>query len=158
MILVGVMTAGLVIMLAAMAWAITQTSVASQDDAKARGDQESGFAWAIAFVSGLIAAFLWCIAVPIAVLLEAGLSRRRESLADASAVQFTRDPGGLRSALEKMAATADRAGGGQPRQRRRCGSTAHCGIQPRRWLNRWLDTHPPIERRIAWLKALEGTP
>ena len=44
-ILVGVMTAGLVLILAAMAWAITQSSVASQEEAKARGDQESGFAW-----------------------------------------------------------------------------------------------------------------
>jgi Zn-dependent protease with chaperone function len=25
-----------------------------------------------------------------------------------------------------------------------------------RWVGRLLDTHPPIEQRIAWLRTLEG--
>ena len=37
-------------------------------------------------------------------LIQAAVSRSRESLADASAVQFTRDPSGLRGALLKIAA------------------------------------------------------
>jgi heat shock protein HtpX len=89
-------------------------------------------------------------------LLQACLSRRREALADASAVQFTRDPGGLRRALEKMAASpiptcainaANAALWFDCPQR----------LQRRPWLDRLLATHPPIERRIAWLRALEGT-
>ena len=44
------------------------------------------------------------ILAPIAAtLLKAAVSRRRESLADATAVSFTRNPAGLRSALEVLA-------------------------------------------------------
>ena len=35
-------------------------------------------------------------------LIKAGVSRQRESLADASAVQFTREPEGLAGALKKI--------------------------------------------------------
>src|SRR5690606_4662870 len=38
-------------------------------------------------------------------LIQAAVSRTREALADASAVQFTRDPGGLKGALMKIGAT-----------------------------------------------------
>src|SRR5687767_11097162 len=40
-------------------------------------------------------------------LLQAAVSRRREHLADASAVQFTRNPGALQGAFITMAATAE---------------------------------------------------
>ncbi len=40
-------------------------------------------------------------------LLQAWISRRRESLADASAVQFTRNPDGLKQALVRIAAMGD---------------------------------------------------
>ena len=49
----------------------------------------------------LIASFIVLILAPVAaMLLQAAISRRREALADATAVQFTRNPAGLRSALE----------------------------------------------------------
>jgi Zn-dependent protease with chaperone function/uncharacterized tellurite resistance protein B-like protein len=41
-------------------------------------------------------------------LLQAWISRRRESLADASAVQFTRNPEGLKQALVRIAAMGER--------------------------------------------------
>jgi heat shock protein HtpX len=45
------------------------------------------------------------ILAPIAaMLLRSAISRRRESLADATAVSFTRNPAGLRRALETLAA------------------------------------------------------
>ena len=130
-----------------------------QAHAQSQGERESGLAWGIAFVTGLIAAILWCLAVPIALLLEAGLSRRRESLADASAVQFTRDPTGLRSALEKMAASptpTHTVNAANAALWLDCPPRLLPGRRVERWLNRWLATHPPIERRIAWLRALEG--
>ena len=40
-------------------------------------------------------------------LIQAAVSRRREYLADASAVQFTRNPGALQGAFITMAATAE---------------------------------------------------
>jgi heat shock protein HtpX len=52
----------------------------------------------------LIAAFLALILAPIAAtLLRSAISRKRESLADATAISFTRNPTGLRRALETLA-------------------------------------------------------
>ena len=97
---------------------------------------------------------MWMVARPAALLVRAGVSRRREELADASAVQFTRDPGGLRSALEKIAAA-------DVRVRSTTVLTAALWIAPPApgpgALRRLLDAHPPIERRIAWLRSLESS-
>ncbi len=55
-ILVAVMSVGLVVVLATIAWAIAHTSVQSQARAQSRSERESGLAGGIAFVTGLIAA------------------------------------------------------------------------------------------------------
>jgi hypothetical protein len=97
------------------------------------------------------------VAVPAGLLLRAALSRQRETLADASAVQFTRDPSGLRSALEKLEA--------DPTVPARVSTaTAHLWIEEpkparrpqRALLGGWMDTHPPIAERIAILRRMEG--
>lgn len=102
--------------------------------------------------------FLLLVLAPIvAKLLQLAVSRQRESLADLSAVQLTRYPPGLISALEKLrdddtvTHAASRA-------------TAHMWIEhpvPQTkeegrlaWLNRLFDTHPPLEERIAALREL----
>jgi heat shock protein HtpX len=89
--------------------------------------------------------------------VRATISRRREQLADASAVQFTRDPTGLRSALEKLAVR----GVSEPQGVRLANSALwiNSPLASGRWpksIRRALDTHPPLERRIAWLRQLEG--
>lgn len=101
---------------------------------------------------------LWLLARPAALLVRAAISRQREQLADAGAVEFTRDPGGLRSALQKIAVTTVRMGDvsfvtaslwiDAPTNDTDNGLGA--------WWARLLDTHPPIEQRIAWLLTLEG--
>ena len=52
----------------------------------------------------VISLFVLILAPIAAVLLKAAISRRREALADATAVQFTRNPAGLRKALEVLQA------------------------------------------------------
>ena len=53
----------------------------------------------------LIVSLVILILAPIAaMLLKAAISRRREALADATAVQFTRNPSGLRKALQVLQA------------------------------------------------------
>ena len=53
----------------------------------------------------LVLSLVILILAPIAaMLLKAAISRRREALADATAVQFTRNPSGLRKALEVLQA------------------------------------------------------
>lgn len=86
-------------------------------------------------------------------LLKAAISRSREGLADATAVEFTRNPAALRSALGKLAADSTVV-------RARSSSVAHlwieCPLDGSSALNRLYSTHPPIADRIAALWRLEG--
>ncbi|MFO7304161.1 MAG: M48 family metallopeptidase [Gammaproteobacteria bacterium] len=75
-------------------------------------------------------------------LIQAAVSRRREALADASAVQFTRDPTGLRNALVKIAALA----GGSKLTHPEVEEVAHMLFAP--GMNRLFATHPPLMERI----------
>lgn len=118
-----------------------------------RGRRSSGGnpAGLVLVLAGVVLALL---APLIAQLIKAAVSRKRESLADATAVQFTRYPPGLTSALRKLQSdttvvrTASRA-------------TAHLWIESPLarggrggWLNRMFDTHPPLEERIHALEHL----
>ena len=89
-------------------------------------------------------------------LLAMAVSRQREYLADATAVQLTRNPLGLASALDKIGAATS------PLQAATRG-TAHLFISnpwPRRVDQRQgaladlLSTHPPLAQRIAILRAM----
>lgn len=81
-------------------------------------------------------------------ILQAMVSRQREYLADASSVQYTRNPFGIINALKKIAnsTVSDMPRDGQP--------FAHLYFNehPSFW-SRIFATHPPIEDRIA---AIEG--
>ena len=102
----------------------------------------------------LIAALVAAILAPIAaVLLKAAISRKRESLADATAVAFTRNPTGLRRALETLAADSTVV-------HQKSNAVAHLWIESpldSKMTSRLFATHPAIEERIANLRALEQT-
>ena len=74
------------------------------------------------------------------------MSRSRESLADASAVQFTRDPGGLRGALVKIGASTAGSRVGNPEVE----EVAHMLFAP--GMSRFFATHPALVDR---LKAID---
>jgi heat shock protein HtpX len=100
---------------------------------------------------GLVAIILAPIA---ATLIQLAISRRRESLADASGALLTRYPDGLAAALEKIAA--------DPNPMRAANdATAHMWIsnpfkgKENNWFHRLFMTHPPIEERIAKLRAMD---
>jgi heat shock protein HtpX len=90
-------------------------------------------------------------------MFQFALSRRRESLADVSAVSMTRYPPGLISALEKLDADCTVTHSGTR-------ATAHLWIEhpvPRddgegrlQKFNRMFDTHPPLRERISLLQEL----
>ena len=102
----------------------------------------------------IIVAIVLAILAPLfARLLQLSISRQREYLADATAVQLTRNPKGLADALQKISGdrevleAANRA-------------TAHLYIvNPiKRFEKRskgLFSTHPPIEERIKVLRAME---
>jgi heat shock protein HtpX len=106
----------------------------------------------------MILALVFIILAPIlARLMQLAVGRRRESLADMSAVEMTRYPPGLISALEKLQADGSVV-------RRGTRATAHMWIEeplekPREEnrasrLERLFNTHPPLEERIEALREL----
>ena len=103
-------------------------------------------------VALLVIAIIAAILSPlIAQALKMAISRKREFLADATAVQLTRYPEGLASALEKLSAS-------QGRLRAANKATAHLFIvNPLRGkgLDRMFSTHPPLAERIARLRAMD---
>jgi heat shock protein HtpX len=92
------------------------------------------------------------IAVVVGPLMQMALSRQRESLADASAVELTRNPAGLLGALKKIAAVE------QPMKNFNHALAAMCIDNPTehhgRFFNHLFDTHPPIQERIAALERM----
>lgn len=93
-------------------------------------------------------------------ILAMAVSRQREYLADASAVEFTRNPLGLAKALEKIRDAA------MPFHKATRGTAHLFFVNPlrRRMDNRngkmadLLSTHPPINRRIMLLYNMAGLP
>jgi Zn-dependent protease with chaperone function len=78
-------------------------------------------------------------------LLQAAVSRHRERLADASAVQFTRNPGGLTGALLKIAGVSSGSRLASPEAE----EVAHMLFAA--GLPRLFATHPPLEERLQEL-------
>jgi heat shock protein HtpX len=87
-----------------------------------------------------------------AVLLKSAISRKRESLADATAVSFTRNPTGLRRALEVLATDTTVVA-------QKSNAVAHIWIESPldgQAVSKLFSTHPPIQERIATLRAMES--
>jgi len=103
----------------------------------------------------MIVAIVFAILAPIlAQLLYFAISRKREYLADASAVRYTRYPEGLASALEKISDTTIEL------------KTANKVTAPmyivnplkpkEQKLNDLSSTHPPISERVRILRSISG--
>lgn len=78
------------------------------------------------------------------------LSRKREYLADTMAVNFTRDPDSLANALEKISGNTEKFDPGHM-------AAAMCIDKPKKTKKNkesLFSTHPPIEKRIAILRAM----
>jgi Zn-dependent protease with chaperone function len=102
---------------------------------------------AAALAIGLALVVIGGIGVLLSRLIKAGVSRQRELLADASAVQFTREPEGLAGALKKIASYSARIVSVDTEE------VAHMLFE--RGTGRfsgWLATHPPLLERIRTLE------
>jgi hypothetical protein len=89
------------------------------------------------FVLGLVGAFFGR-------LIQAAVSRQREYLADASAVQFTRNPDGIAGALKKIGGLSE----GSRIENPRAAEVSHMFFASGRALAGLLATHPPLADRI----------
>lgn len=101
---------------------------------------------------GMLGMLLMAILAPLAAsLIQMAISRSREYKADEGAARLTHDPEGLAAALEKLSAYSRRL------PLRASGQTAHLFIvsplSGRSLLNLFA-THPPIEERVARLRAM----
>lgn len=103
---------------------------------------------------GVLGLVLMSILAPIAaVVIQMAISRSREFLADATGARITGNPSGLASALEKLARASEMV----PLEARP--ATAHMFIVTPltvtggAFLN-LFSTHPPVEERIARLRAM----
>jgi heat shock protein HtpX len=109
---------------------------------------------------GLILLVLWIVTLIVApivsTLLSMAVSRKREYLADATGAQFTRNPGALASALEKIDAAAE------PTRAITRGAAHLCIVDPAArkiseregLLGDVFASHPPIRQRIIRLNGM----
>jgi heat shock protein HtpX len=103
----------------------------------------------VVFAVGII---FTLIAFLVGPLMQLALSRQRESLADVSGVELTRNPVGLISALKKIAQND------KPPEKFNHAVAAMMIDNPNEhhgsFFNHLFDTHPPIEERIAALEKI----
>jgi heat shock protein HtpX len=116
-------------------------------------DRDKGQLGAILMVVGIVFAILSPI---IAQLIQLAISRRREFMADSGAVSMTRQPGGMISALQKI------AGDHEPLEVANK-ATAHLYFEsPFKdksksavgWFAGLFNTHPPVSERIKALQQM----
>ena len=95
---------------------------------------------------GLVLLFVGWIGVFFGRLIQAAVSRQREFLADASSVQFTRNPGGITGALKKIGGLSY----GSKLKNAHAGEAAHMffGNGMAEPFFGLLATHPPLTERI----------
>ncbi len=95
---------------------------------------------------GIVLLLFGWIGVLFGQLIQAAVSRQREFLADASAVQFTRNPAGLSGALQKIATLAE----GSRIESEHAAEASHMffGSALKSSFFNIFATHPPLEERI----------
>jgi len=102
----------------------------------------------VSFVVGTLLCILGCVFSFFGQVLKAAFSRKRELLADAKAVQFTRDKWSVASALNKIAECDIPRG----LRSRFSADVAHMCIDSpggNGLFPSWLATHPPLQTRIT---------
>jgi len=141
-----VVLVGLAALMADFMFRLTYFGAGRRSGNRGRG---GGGAVAIIYLVAIVGAILTPIA---AQAIRFAVSRQREYLADASGALLTRNPEGLASALEKIAADPDPLEVANK-------ATAHLYIndplrEHKSFLNSMFSTHPPIAERVRLLRAM----
>lgn len=115
----------------------------SRDD---RGNQ----ARMVLLLTGVALFLIGYIGVFFGRLIKSAVSRQREYLADASAVQFTRNPDGIGGALRKIGGLSRSVHPGSRIDHPNAEQLSHLflGAPRPNMLSGWLATHPPITERL----------
>ena len=99
-------------------------------------------------VSGICIIVVGTVGAFFASLIQAAISRQREYLADASAVEFTMDPNGIAGALKKIGGCAYRGNVSAPA----ASELEHMFFAPSGMFNYGMASHPPLEERIGLIE------
>lgn len=122
-------------------WSMRHTRVSSRGNNK-----NGGGVVAVVLVVGLALLIVGYVGYFFGRLIQAAVSRQREFLADASAVQFTRNPSGVAGALKKIGGYAL----GSNMQSNQSAALGHFFFAQafRSSFTGWWATHPPLPERI----------
>jgi len=101
-------------------------------------------------LAGLALFLVGCVGLFFGRLIQASVSRQREFLADASSVQFTRNPDGIAGALDQIRSASSALSS------RYAEEMAHMFFAQAvpAWLAGLFATHPPIDERIRRLEEM----
>jgi heat shock protein HtpX len=117
-------------------------------------DLDDGLVVVVVMLGAVV--ILWALSPLFALVLRVAISRKREYLADATAVELTRNPGALCSALARLGSTRQtRFAAGATATRHMYIVDPSCQGNCNR--GTFFSTHPPIHNRIRAIHELMGT-
>src|SRR5438876_549771 len=138
-------------------WVMSRTYRERDRDIGATPEIRTGvglFVDLVILVIGFLLAFVGWNGAFFGRMIKGAVSRQREFLADAAAVQFTRSPEGLANALKKVKASPEKAIIHSPRAEEASHIFFCNGIEHDRvWLT---STHPPLDERIKRIQTMMG--
>jgi Zn-dependent protease with chaperone function len=138
-------------------WLMSRTYRESDRDIVSEPETRTGvgvFADLFILVIGFLLAFIGWNGALFGRMIKGAVSRQREFLADAAAVQFTRYPEGLANALKKVKASPEKSLIHSPRAEEASHIFFCNGLEDDRpWLT---STHPPLEERVERIETMMG--
>ena len=122
-----------------------------------RGSRDSRGALAVLIVAGVALWILGYVGVFFGRLIKAAVSRQREFLADASSVQFTRNPDGIGGALRKIGGLTQPGEPGSRIEHPHAETLSHLflGAAKPSFVSGLFATHPPLAARIRRIYGRE---
>jgi len=114
----------------------------------------------VLFLAGLALFLVGYIGIFFGRLIKSAVSRQREFLADASAVQFTRNPEGIGGALRKIGGLTDGKRIGSQIDHPNAEQLSHMFLGSARpnLLDGWFATHPPLAERLKRIYGRSMSP
>ncbi|OWP50363.1 M48 family metallopeptidase [Pseudomonas nitroreducens] len=139
----GMLLLGLIGGMLLRGWSETSSGVRISSRSSSNDKNGGGSVVLLVIGAGLVLYVLGYVGTFFGQLIKASVSRQREYLADASAVQFTRDPSTIAGALKKIGSNPLGALLSAPRAAEYSHLYFGDGVG-----SSWFDTHPPLKDRI----------
>jgi len=145
-----------ILMISIIGWWIFRISSQSSRSGLSSAARKKGGNTIVILLAGLCLMIIGYIGVFFARLIKSAVSRQREFLADAAAVQFTRNPGGIAGALKKIGGLIN--GGEISHPNAEDASHLFFADGLKHAFFNLMSTHPPLTERIRRIDpAFDGT-